>query len=207
MYALIIDNAINKIITQPKSLVIGDVRYPAKIFQLWTKAEKEAIGIYEVVTDASNFKDEEYYVNTNEQYNFADGQVTRSWGTATAKNVADTLWTQADSDNGFLPSDKEVGDVKVQGLKTLKKINIKQQAASLLAPTDWYVVKAAEVSDYSVPSNITTFRAAVRTKSNEMETAIDNVADVDALKTLYTYTEQEDGSVTRPLGQFPVLEN
>jgi hypothetical protein len=207
MYALIIDNAINKIITQPKSLVIGDVRYPAKIFQLWTKAEKEAIGIYEVVTDASNFKDEEYYVNTNEQYNFADGQVTRSWGTATAKNVADTLWTQADSDNGFLPSDKEVGDVKVQGLKTLKKINIKQQAASLLAPTDWYVVKAAEVSDYSVPSNITTFRAAVRTKSNEMETAIDNVADVDALKTLYTYTEQEDGSVTRPLGEFPVLEN
>ena len=207
MYALIIDNAINKIITQPKSLVIGDVRYPAKIFQLWTKAEKEAIGIYEVVTDASNFKDEEYYVNTNEQYNFADGQVTRSWGTATAKNVADTLWTQADLDNGFLPSDKEVGDVKVQGLKTLKKINIKQQAASLLAPTDWYVVKAAEVSDYSVPSNITTFRAAVRTKSNEMETAIDNVADVDALKTLYTYTEQEDGSVTRPLGEFPVLEN
>jgi hypothetical protein len=58
-----------------------------------------------------------------------------------------------------------------------------------------------------VPSNITTFRAAVRTKSNEMETAIDNVADVDALKTLYTYTEQEDGSVTRPLGEFPVLEN
>ena len=183
MYALVIDNTINKIITQPKSLVIGDVRYPAKIFQLWTKAEKEAIGIYEVVTDSSNFKDEEYYVNTNESFTFADGQVTRSWGTATAKNIADTLWTQADSDNGFLPSDKEVGDVKVQGLKTLKKINIKQQAASLLAPTDWYVVKAAEVSDYSVPSNITTFRAAVRTKSNEMETAIDNGADVDALKT------------------------
>ena len=207
MYALIIDNTINKIITQPKSLVIGDVRYPAKIFQLWTKAEKEAIGIYEVVTDSSNFKDEEYYVNTNESFTFADGEVTRSWGTATAKNVADTLWTQADSDNGFLPSDKEVGDVKVQGLKTLKKINIKQQAASLLAPTDWYVVKAAEVSDYSVPSNITTFRAAVRTKSNEMETAIDNASDVAALETLYTYTVQEDGSVTRPLGQFPTLED
>ena len=207
MYALVEDNEIKKIITNPKPMIIDDVQYPAKIFQLWSKSELNNIGIYEVITDSSNFKDEEYYVNTNEQYNFADGQVTRSWGTATAKNVADTLWTQADSDNGFLPSDKEVGDVKVQGLKTLKKINIKQQAASLLAPTDWYVVKAAEVSDYSVPSNITTFRAAVRTKSNEMETAIDNVADVDALKTLYTYTEQEDGSVTRPLGEFPVLEN
>jgi len=207
MYALVIDNTINKIITQPKSLVIGDVRYPAKIFQLWTKAEKEAIGIYEVVTDSSNFKDEEYYVNTNEQYNFADGEVTRSWGTATAKNVADTLWTQADSDNGDLPSDKEVGDVKTEGLKTQKKRNIKQQAEGLLAPTDWYVVKAAEVSDYSVPSNITTFRAAVRTKSNEMETAINNASDAAALETLYTYTVQEDGSVTRPLGQFPVLED
>jgi len=207
MYALVIDNQIEKIITSPKSLVIGDVRYPAKIFQLWTTAEKEAIGIYEVVTDSSNFKDEEYYINTNEQYNFADGQVTRSWGTATAKNIADTLWTQTDSDNGDLPSDKEVGDVKTTGLKTKKKKIVKQQAEGLLAPTDWYVVKATEVEDYSVPSNITTFRSAVRTKSNEMETAIDNAADVDALKTLYDYTEQEDGSVTRPLGEFPVLEN
>ena len=207
MYALIIDNAINKIITQPKSLVIGDVRYPAKIFQLWTKAEKEAIGIYEVVTDSSNFKDEEYYVNTNESFAFADGEVTRSWGTATAKNVADTLWTQADSDNGDLPSDKEVGDVKTTGLKTQKKRNVKQQAEGLLAPTDWYVVKATEVEDYSVPSNITTFRSAVRTKSNEMETAINNASDAAALETLYTYTEQEDGSVTRPLGQFPTLED
>ena len=207
MYALVIDNTINKIITQPKSLVIGDVRYPAKIFQLWTKAEKEAIGIYEVVTNSSNFKDEEYYVNTNESFTFADGEVTRSWGTATAKNVADTLWTQADSDNGDLPSDKEVGDVKTTGLKTQKKKIVKQQAEGLLAPTDWYVIKAAEVSDYSVPSNITTFRAAVRTKSNEMETAINNASDAAALETLYTYTEQEDGSVTRPLGQFPTLED
>jgi len=207
MYALVIDNTINKIITQPKSLVIGDVRYPAKIFQLWTKSEKEAIGIYEVVTDSSNFKDEEYYVNTNESVTFADGKVTRSWGTATAKNVADTLWTQADSDNGDLPSDKEVGDVKTEGLKTQKKRNVKQQAEGLLTPTDWYVIKATEVSDYSVPSNITTFRSSVRTKSNEMETAIDNASDAAALETLYTYTEQEDGSVTRPLGQFPTLED
>ena len=207
MYALVENNEITKIITNPKSLVIGDVRYPANIFQLWTKAEKEAVGIYEVITDSTNRKDEEYYVNTSEQYNFADGQVTRSWGTATAKNIADTLWTQTDSDNGDLPDNKEVGDVRVEGLKTQKKKIVKQQAEGLLAPTDWYVVKATEVEDYSVPSNITTFRAGVRAKSNEMETAIDNAADVDALKTLYTYTEQEDGSITRPLGEFPRLED
>jgi hypothetical protein len=193
MYALVIDNKINKIITSPKSLVIGDVRYPAKIFQVWTKAEKEAIGLYEVVTDSSNFKDEEYYFNTNEQYNFANGQVTRSWGTATAKELDDEY-----NDDDELVS---------YGLKSKKKNIIKQQASGLLAPTDWYVVKATEVEDYSVPSNITTFRADVRAKSNEMETAIDNAADVDALKTLYDYTEQEDGSVIRPLGEFPILED
>ena len=206
MYALIIDNAINKIITQPKSLVIDDVRYPAKIFQLWTKTEKEAIGIYEVVTDASNFKDEKYYNNTNEQYNFADGQVTRSWGTATAKNIADTLWTQDDSDDGVLPSDKSVGDVKNKGLKTTLIETVKKQAAGILQETDWYVIRKADAGT-TVPSSITTHRAAVRTKAAQMETAIDNAADVDALKTLYDYTEQEDGSVTRPLGEFPVLEN
>jgi hypothetical protein len=207
MYAIVTDNEITKLINYPKSLVIGDVRYPAKIFQLWSTSELNAIGIYEVVTDSTNFKDEKWYINTNESYAFADNQVTRSWGTATAKAHADTLWTQQDSDDGDLPSDKEVGDVKVEGLKTKLIRTIKQQASGLLAPTDWYVVKASEVSDYSVPTNIATYRASVRTKSNEMETAITNASDTPALETLYTYTEQEDGTVTRPLGELPVLES
>ena len=206
MYALVEDNNITQIITNPKTMVIGDVRYPAKIFQLWSASELNAIGIYEVVTDSTNFKDEKWYINTNESYAFADNQVTRSWGTATPKAHADTLWTQADSDDGDLPDDKSVGDVKTRGLKYNLIQTIKQQASGLLAPTDWYVVKASEVSDYSVPTNIATYRASVRTKSNEMETAITNASDTPALETLYTYTEQEDGSVTRPLGELPTLE-
>ena len=206
MYAIVTDNEITKLISYPKSLVIGDVRYPAKIFQLWSQSELNAIGIYEVITDSSNFKDEKWYINTNESYAFADDTVTRSWGTATPKAHADTLWTQADSDDGDLPDDKEAGDVKVEGLKTKLIRTIKQQASGLLAPTDWYVVKASEVSDYSVPTNIATYRASVRTKSNEMETAITNASDTPALETLYTYTEQDDGSVTRPLGELPTLE-
>ena len=206
MYALVEDNNITQIITNPKTMVIGDVRYPAKIFQLWSGSELNAIGIYEVVTDSSNFKDEKWYINTNESYAFADNQVTRSWGTATPKAHADSLWTQEDSDDGLMPDDKEVGDVKTRGLKYNLIQTIKQQASGLLAPTDWYVVKASEVSDYSVPTNIATYRASVRTKSNEMETAITNASDTPALETLYTYTEQEDGSVTRPLGELPTLE-
>ena len=203
MYALVEDNEITKLINNPKAMVIGDVQYPAKIFQLWSTSELNAIGIYEVVFDDSNKKDEKWYINTNQSFAFADGTVTASYGTATPKAHADTLWTQQDSDDGDLPDDKEVGDVKVEGLKTQLIRTIKQQASGLLAPTDWYVVKASEVSDYSVPTNIATYRASVRTKSNEMETAITNAVDTPALETLYTYTEQEDGTVTRPLGEFP----
>jgi hypothetical protein len=203
MYALVEDNNITQIITNPKTMVIGDVRYPAKIFQLWSKSELNAIGIYEVVFDDSNKKDEKWYINTNQSFDFDGNEVTATYGTATPKAHADSLWTQQDSDDGDLPDDKEVGDVKVEGLKTQLIRTIKQQASGLLAPTDWYVVKASEVSDYSVPTNIATYRASVRTKSNEMETAITNAVDTPALETLYTYTEQEDGSVTRPLGEFP----
>ena len=203
MYALVEDNEVKQIITNPKAMVIEDVRYPAKIFQLWSQSELNAIGIYEVITDLSNHKDEAYYINTNEEYNFADGQVTRSWGIATAKELNDSLWTQQDSDDGDLPDDKEVGDVKVEGLKTQKKRIVKQQASGLLAPTDWYVVKANEVSEYNVPENITTYRADVRAKSNEMETQIDACTNVDELKALYEYTRQEDGTQTRPLAEFP----
>ena len=207
MHALVQDNNITQIITNPKVLVIGDVRYPAKIFQLWSQAELNAIGIYEVIIDSTNKKDEEYYINTNEEYNFADNQVTRSWGTATAKQLENSLYTQEDSDNGVMPSDKSVGDVKVKGLKTIKIEDIKQQASNLLAPTDWYVIKSTEVADYNVPSNVTTFRTNVRAKSNEMETQIDACTTVEQLKTLHTYTIQEDGTITRPLGEFPRLES
>jgi hypothetical protein len=203
MYAIVEDNQITQYVNFPKSVVIGDVRYPAKIFELWSQSEKEAIGIYEIVVDKTNYKDPAYYNNTNSTYTFANGQVTESWGTATAKQLEDSLWTQEDSDNGDLPDDKEVGDVKVEGLKTEKKRIIKQQASGLLAPTDWYVVKATEVADYNVPENVTTFRSNVRAKSNEMETQIDACTTVDELKALYEYTEQDDGTITRPLAEFP----
>ncbi len=203
MYALVEDNNITQIITNPKTMVTGDVRYPAKIFQLWSQSELNAIGIYEVITDSSNFKDEKWYINTNESYAFADNQVTRSWGTATPKAHADS---NAVDDDGNNILDDDGNQVINYGLKTQLIKTIKQQASGLLAPTDWYVVKASEVSDYSVPTNIATYRASVRSKSNEMETAITNASDTPALETLYTYTEQDDGSVTRPLGELPILE-
>ena len=206
MYALVEDGSITKIINNPKAMVIGDVRYPAKIFQLWSWSELNGIGIYEVITDSSNFKDEKWYINTNESYAFADDQVTRSWGTATAKAHADSLWTQQDSDDGDLPSDKSVGDVKVEGLKTVLIRTLKNQVAGILNNTDWYITRNTEKST-AIPSAISTYRDAVRTKQDEMETAITNASDTPALETLYTYTTDSEGVQSRPLGELPTLES
>ena len=200
MYALVKDDNIEKIINNPKAMIIDDVQYPAKIFQLWSQSELNAIGIYQIITDSSNYKDEAYYINTNEEYNFANEQVTRSWGNATPKRLEDE---DAVDENGDPVLDEDGNQLINYGLKTEKKRIVKQQASGLLAPTDWYVVKATEVDDYSVPENITTFRAEVRAKSNEMETQIDACTTVDELKELYEYTRQEDGTTTRPLAEFP----
>ena len=206
MYALVKDNTIQQIITSPKSIVIDDVRYPAKIFSLWSTSELNAIGIYEVETNSTNFKDEKWYINTNESYSFADNKVTRSWGTATAKAHADTLYTEQNKTDNLIPDGKDVGDVAVKGLKTQLIETLKQQVADDLSKTDWYITRNAEKST-AIPSAISTHRDAVRTKQAEMETAITNASDTPALETLYTYTEQEDESVTRPLGELPRLES
>ena len=206
MYALVESGSITKIFTNPKGFVLNNNQYPADIFYKWTKDEKEAIGIYEVETDSTNFKDEKWYINTNESYAFGSGKVTRSWGTATAKAHADSLYTNQDKTDNLIPDDKDVGDVKVEGLKTILIRKVKKQAAQILQDTDWYVIRKADAGT-AVPSSITTHRAAVRTKAAEMETAITNASNTPALETLYTYTKQEDGSVTRPLGNLPKLES
>ena len=202
MYALVEDSSITKIITNPKSIIIGDVRYPAKIFSLWSESELNAIGIYEVVTDTTNFKDENWYINTNESFAFANNQVTRSWGTATPRAHADSNAVDEDGNNIL---DSDGNQVINYGLKTQLIKTLKKQVADELSKTDWYITRNTEKST-AIPSSISTHRDAVRTKQAEMETAITNASDTPALETLYTYTEQDDGSVTRPLGELPTLE-
>ena len=206
MFALVESGSITKMLSGNRGITIGDLQYPKEIFTLWTKSEREAIGIYEVEMDNSKRKDEEWYINTNVTYAFGSGKVTGSYGDATAKAHADTKWTQKEIDDGDAPSGADTNTVKVEGLKTVLIRNVKAQAAGILKDTDWYIVRKADAGT-AVPSSITTHRAAVRTKAAEMETAITNASDTPALETLYTYTKQEDGSVTRPLGELPRLES
>ena len=206
MFALVESGSITKFFSGNQGITIGDNQYSKQIFTLWTKSQREAIGIYEVEMDNSKRKDEQWYINTNASYAFGGGKVTGSYGDSTAKKHADTLWTSQDKIDGKIPDGKDVGDVAVAGLKTTLITTVKQQAAGILQDTDWYITRKADAGT-AVPSAITTHRAAVRTKCASMETSITNAADTPALETLYTYTKQEDGSVTRPLGELPRLES
>jgi leucyl-tRNA synthetase len=203
MYALVVDNSVTRVFPGPKGFEHNGNQYAPDIFYKWSKAEKEAIGLYEVETDSTNYKDENWYINTNESFTFSSGKVTRSWGTATAKDHADK---DAVDSEGNKIKDEDGNQVIIEGLKTILIRTLKQQAAGELQNTDWYVIRKADAGT-DIPSSISTHRAAVRTKCAEMETAITNAADTPALQTLYTYTEQEDGSVTRPLGELPRLED
>ena len=184
MWALVESDNVTQVYTRPKALTIGDIQYPSNIFMLWTSSELEAIGIYEVVIDNTNYKDLEYYINTDQSFAFGSGKVTATYGTATARALDDTT----------------TDGVVTRGLKYTHSLIIDNQAYSLLQPNDWMVVKATETSS-TVASDWTTYRAGVRTAANDMRTKINAVSDVDALAALYVYNDADPP--VRPLGEFP----
>ena len=198
MWALVESNSISKVYVRPTSLLLNGLRYPANIFSLWSEAELKAIGIYEITVNNTNLKDKEYYQNTDitYTYNSDPDTVTGAYGTATVRPLADVLYTAEDESNGLGTE----GDIKQYGLKDRHKGLINKQAYSALQDSDWMVIRAAE-GGTAVPSAWTTYRAAVRTKANDMQTLIDNVANVDALAALYIYND--DSPSVRPLGEFP----
>ena len=207
MFALVESGSITKMLNGNKGIQIGDLKYPRAIYTLWTEVERNAIGIYTVEYDNSNKKDEQWYINTNQSYTFADNKVKATYGTATAISHADTKWTQEeiDADPSEAPAGADTNTVKNEGLKTKLIRTVKKQAESELNKTDWYITRKAE-KNTAIPSAITTHRDAVRSKQAAMETAITNASDTPALETLYTYTTNDSGVTSRPLGELPILE-
>ena len=186
MWALVENNQVTQVYTRPKAITIGDVSYPQNIFMLWSSDELEAIGIYEVVVDNSNFKNPSYYINTNQSFDFANDVVTASYGTATPKQLDDT-------------TDPDTGDV-THGLKWNHNQVIINQAYGLLQPNDWYVVRETEAGT-AIPADWTTFRTDVRSTAADMQSKIDACTTVDELAALYEYNDAEPP--VRPLGEWP----
>ena len=204
MHALVESGTITKYFNHPKGFTLGDLQYPADIFTKWSVEEKEAIGIYEVVFDNSNFKDEKWYINTNQSFAFADETVTASYGTATPKAHADTLWTAQDE----IDEKGIEGEVATRGLKYNLIKDLKINVANELARTDWYIIRKNEVST-AIPSAISTHRDLVRSRQATMEAQITGAANTAALEILYTNVNtgtEENPVYERPLGEFPKLE-
>ena len=200
MFALVESGSITKMLNGNRGITIDGIQHPRAIYTLWTEAERNALGIYTVEYDNSNKKDEKWYINTNQSYAFGSGKVTATYGTATARAHADTNFSAQDEEDGLGTE----GELKSRGLKYKLIQDVKLEAANELAKTDWYVVRKSEEST-AIPSAITTHRRAVRSKQAAMETSITNASDTPALETLYTYTTNDSGVTSRPLGEIPKL--
>ena len=155
------------------------VTHPAQWSYKWSTEEKSSAGL--VWVDDPIKYDSRFYT-----------------GDGTPKALDDI--NEVDEENNPI-LDADGNQIVTLGLKS-KAINlVKNQAAGLLQPTDWQVIKATEVSDYTVPAEITTYRAAIRTASNDIETAINAVADHDAFMALYN-VPVDDNDV--PTGNAPI---
>jgi len=205
MFALVESGSITKMLNGNRGITLNDLQYPRAIYTLWTEAERNAIGIYTVEIDETNKKDEKWYINTNITYAFGSGKVTGSYGSATAKAHADTLWTAQDETDGKGTE----GELATRGLKYNLIRDVKLNAANELAKTDWYITRKAEKST-AIPSAITTHRNLVRSRQAAMETSITNASDTPALETLYTYVNTADEGdpevYERPLAEIPTLD-
>ena len=154
------------------------IQHPSN-WMLWDDATKAAKGlVWE--DDPANF-DGRFY-----------------WSAGVAKSLDDV--NEVD-ENGNALLDDDGNQVVTLGLKSQAIATVKAQAGGLLAPTDWMVIKAAEVSDYSLPTDVATFRAAVRTASNTIETAITAASDLAAFMALYDVPVDADGN---PTGNAPI---
>lgn len=80
--------------------------------------------------------------------------------------------------NGDITNPKDIDQVKAMLIS-----QVKSQAGSLLAPTDWKVIRAQETGT-ALDSETKTERAAIRTKSNDLEELINDCTTVDQLATL-----------------------
>ena len=180
MWAMVKAGQVTAIYNRPKAITIDGIQHPAAIFTSWTAEQKKAIGIYDY-SEVNASPDNRYYKQGTSETVVDDSAATvvKTWSNV-AKDLADT---GSKGDDNYSP-----------GVKTEEKLKVKVQAAGLLQGSDWMAIRAAE-GGTAVPSAVATYRAAVRTKSNSMETAIDNASDTAAVIALDTTTYHANGDI------------
>ena len=192
MWALIKDNKIEQIYQRPKSLVLGEVRYPSNMFTKYTDAEKAAIGIYPVEDTGTKGDDRfEYTSGATYTWSASDKKVTTSY-TITEKSLVDV---EAKDEDGNNILDEKGNKTYDYGLKTLAKNLAKKQANSYIARFNWLVERSIYDSSKAIPDAVKTYVAAIKTDCANIETAIDNASNMADFKKLYDWEYNEDGSV------------
>ena len=192
MWALIKDNKIEQIYQRPKSLLIGEVRYPSNMFTKYTDEEKAAIGIYPV-EDSGTKGDDRFEYTSQATYSFSasDKKVTTSY-TITAKSLVDV--NDVDSDGNAI-KDYKGNQTVTLGLKSIAKEKAKQQANNLISRFNWLVERSIYDSSKTIPSAVGTYVGDIKTDCATIEAAIDAASDMAAFKKLYDWEYNEDGSV------------
>ena len=193
MWALIKDNKIEQIYQRPKSLVIGEVRYPSNMFTKYTDEEKAAIGIYPV-EDSGTKGDDRFEYTSQATYSFSasDKKVTTSY-TITAKSLVDI--NDVDKDGNAI-KDYKGNQTVTLGLKSIAKEKAKRQANSYIKQFNWLVERLAYDSSKTIPSAVGTYVGDIKTDCAAIEAAIDGASDMAAFKALYEDTRDSDGNVT-----------
>ena len=192
MWALIKDNKIEQIYQRPKSLVIGEVRYPSNMFTKYTDAEKAAIGIYPV--EDSGTKGNDRFENTSGPtytWSASDKKVTTSY-IITDKSLVDTE-VKDESGNNIL--DEKGNKTYNYGLKTQAKEKAKKQANDYIKQFNWLVERSIYDSSKTIPSAVGTYVGNIKADCATIEAVIDAASDMAAFKKLYEWEYNEDGSV------------
>jgi len=157
------------------------ITHPAN-WHTYSAERKAELGITEIVQQPA--PDSRLY---NWSYN-DDGTVN-----STAKPLDDVNEVDENGD----PIMEDGVQVVTKGVKSNLIAEVKAQQGALLSETDWAVIRNADTGD-AIPANIATYRAAIRSKATEMETAITAAADTDAVAALFlTYTLEDDGTTTK----------
>lgn len=157
------------------------VQHPSN-WHKWSLAEKTSHGLVEIIPQTP--PDSRLY---NWSQN-SDGTIT-----STAKSLDDV--NEVDENGDPIMEDGE--QVVTKGVKSNLIAEVKAQQGALLAQTDWAVIRNADTGA-AIPANIATYRAAIRSKATEMETAIAAAADTDAVAALFvTYETNDDGTTTK----------
>ena len=154
-------------------------QYP-KVWMRYSDSEKSAIGITWEDPPAS----EAAFDNR-----FYHGRQAN--GTLIPKSLTDVNEVDAD---GNAIKDTDGNQLVTLGLKSVWVAQTKRTAAGKLAVHDWYVTRNVEKST-AIPSSVTTYRDAVRTKCAEIETALNGAANLTAFMALFEDERNSDGSL------------